>query len=464
MPVCARSETWRQFRSAISQPSSFHRPSQRGRGDGPGRPGERAFEEDSVKRRYVAAIAVIAALIIAGCSSSGGGSNQQANGGSKTLTVWLMDGSAPKQLVADLNAEFQSSHPGVTVNYQIQQWNGIQDKLTTALAGNATPDVIELGNTQSAKVADLGNQNWLKGMTESGQWDGKQFAVPFYSANRFVVYRTDLFKAAGISQPPTSIDEWIQDGQKLAAANKSNPKFTPLYLPGQAWYVLASMIWDNGGDLAVKNGDKWQGALDTPQAMAGIRSYEQIYKAMSKAPADTDEATPQQSEVFAKGDVGMMIALPWEANSALAANKKLTGKIGTFPIPSHTAGQTAPVFLGGSDLAIPAGSANKDLAYEWVKLMLSEKYQTRLAKENGAIPASANLGQTVLGNDPLLGAMVKSSANGQITPNDPSWAAVEAGQNPLKDMMTRILSGKASVDQAAKEASALIGQKMASAS
>jgi N,N'-diacetylchitobiose transport system substrate-binding protein len=198
--------------------------------------------------------------------------------------------------------------------------------------------------------------------------------------------------------------------------------------------------------------------------MAGIRSYEQIYKAMSKAPADTDEATPQQFEVFAKGNAGMMIALPWEANSALGANKKLTGKIGTFPIPSHTAGQTAPVFLGGSDLAIPAGSANKDLAYDWVKLMLSEKYQTRLAKENGAIPASANLGQTVLGNDPLLGAMVKSSANGQITPNDPTWASVEAQPNPLKDMLTKILSGKASVDQAAKEASGLITEKMASSS
>src|ERR1043165_7508787 len=94
-------------------------------------PGERAFEEDSVKRRYVAAIAVIAALIIAGCSSSGGGTKQaSSSGGSKTLTVWLMDGSAPKQLVADLNAEFQASHPNVKVNYQVQQWNGIQDKLT----------------------------------------------------------------------------------------------------------------------------------------------------------------------------------------------------------------------------------------------------------------------------------------------------------------------------------------------
>jgi N,N'-diacetylchitobiose transport system substrate-binding protein len=436
------------------------------------------LEEESVKRRYLAAIAVIAALVIAGCSSSGGGSNgNQTSGGSKTLTVWLMDGSAPNDLVAGLNTEFQAAHPGVTVNYQVQKWDGILDKLTTALASNTTPDVIELGNTQAAnfsssgglrdlsdKATDLGSQGWLQGMTESGQWQGKQFAVPFYSANRFVIYRSDLFQKAGITTPPTSIDEWIKDGQKLAAANKSNKSFMPLYLPGQNWYFLASQIWDQGGDLAVKNGDKWQGALDTPQAEAGIKAYQDIYKAMSKAPADTDEANPQQMDVFAKGNVAMMIGLTWEMNGALDANKSLKGKIGTFPVPSHVAGQTAPVFLGGSDLAIPAGSKNQDLAYDWLKLMLSQKYQTQLSKQNGAIPATASIAQTTLGSDPLLGAMVKSSANGKITPNDKSWAAVEASPNPLKDMLTKVLSGQASIDAAAKEASALIGQKMASSS
>ena len=431
-----------------------------------------------MKRRYLAAIAVIAALVIAGCSSSGGGSKgNQATGGNRTLTVWLMDGSAPNDLVASLNSEFQAAHPGVTVNYQVQKWDGILDKLTTALASNTPPDVIELGNTQAAnfsssgglrdlsdKAADLGSQGWLQGMTESGQWQGKQFAVPFYSANRFVVYRTDLFQKAGISGPPTSISEWVQDGQKLAAANKSNKNFMPLYLPGQNWYVLASMIWDQGGDLAVKNGDKWQGSLDTPQAEAGIKAYQDIYKAMSKAPADTDEANPQQMEVFAKGNVAMMVGLTWEMNGAIDANKSLKGKVGTFPVPSHTAGQTAPVFLGGSDLAIPAGSKNQDLAYDWLKLMLSQKYQTQLSKQNGAIPATASIAQTTLGSDPLLSAMVKSSANGKITPNDKAWAAVEASPNPIKDMLTKVLSGKASIDAAAKEASNLITQKMASSS
>jgi N,N'-diacetylchitobiose transport system substrate-binding protein len=436
------------------------------------------LEEDFVKRRYVAAIAVVAALIIAGCSSSGGGSNaNQASGGSKTLTVWLMDGSAPAPLIADLNKEFQAAHAGVTVNYQAQKWDGILEKLTTALASNSPPDIIELGNTQAAnfsssgalrdltdKTAELGSQGWLKGMTESGQWQGKQFAVPFYSANRFVVYRTDLFKKAGITSPPTSVDEWIQDSQKLAAANKGNKNFMPLYLPGQNWYFLASLVWDQGGDLAVKAGDKWQGALATPQAEAGIKAYQNIYKAMSKAPADTDEANPQQMEVFAKGDVAMMVGLTWEMNGAVDANKSLKGKIGTFPIPSHTAGQTAPVFLGGSDLAIPAGSKNQDLAYDWLKLMLSEKYQTQLSKQNGAIPATASIAQSTLGGDPLLSAMVKSSANGKITPNDKTWAAVEASPNPLKDMLTKVLSGRASIDTAAKEASSLITQKMAATS
>jgi N,N'-diacetylchitobiose transport system substrate-binding protein len=427
-----------------------------------------------VRTRYLVATLLVAVLAAAGCSSSDdGGSQTGTGGGSKTLTVWLMDGSAPDKLVADLNTEFQAANPNVKVTYAEQQWNGIQDKLTTALASNNPPDVIELGNTQTAKfassgaladlsgkVAELGGQNWLKAMTESGAWQGKQFGVPFYAANRVVIYRTDLFSKAGV-KAPTSLDQWIAGGQKLAAANKSNGRFMPLYLPGQNWYFLSSLIWDQGGDLAVKDGDTWKGALDTAQAQAGIADYKKLFDSLSKAPADTDEATPQQFEVMAKGDVAMMIGLPWELNSAVGEAPELKGKLGAFPIPSHTAGQTAPVFQGGSNLAVSAGSKNQDLAYQWLKLLAGEKYQTRLAKENGVLPNSTTLAGATLGDDPVLGAMAKGAETGRITPNDPTWAAVEATPNPIKDMMTKILSGKASAADAAADANNLITQKMA---
>ena len=51
-------------------------------------------------------------------------------------------------------------------------------------------------------------------------------------------------------------------------------------------------------------------------------------------------------------------------------------KIGAFALPGATAGTTAPAFLGGSNLAISANSENPELAYDLLKIMVGEGYQT----------------------------------------------------------------------------------------
>ncbi|TQM81507.1 carbohydrate ABC transporter substrate-binding protein (CUT1 family) [Saccharothrix saharensis] len=411
------------------------------------------------------------AVAVAGCgTSSDGGSGN--SGEPKTLTVWLMDGSAPTTLTDALNKEFQDAHPGVTVKYEVQKWNGIQEKLTTALTSNNPPDVIELGNTQTAKFAaeetltdltadasGLNGDQWLGGLKDSLTWDGKQYGLPFYAANRTVIYRTDLFEAAGITAAPTSRDEWVSAIEKLKAANAADPDFQPIYLPGQSWYVLLSFIWDEGGDVAEPQGSAWAGAVDTPQAKAGLEFYKKLVDTSgTKAPKDADEATPQQMEVFATGKVGMMIGLPWELAGAVKANPDLKEKTGAFPIPSKTAGKTAPVFLGGSNLAIPAGSKNADLAKEYLKLLSSKKYQDMLA-EGGAVPGTST-DTTKLATTPIGKALAESAPNGKVTPTTPSWAAVEAGQNPLKDMLTAYLTGAKPLDQATADANAALSKTL----
>ena len=435
-----------------------------------------------VRQRHLTALLLLAALALgaAACGEEEGGPAGQA-GGERTLTVWLMDGSANKPneqptglaFMADLTREFEAAHPGVKVKYEVQQWNGIQERLTTALASNDPPDVIELGNTQTAKFAqsgalldltsrveDLGARNWLHALAESGQWEGKQYGVPFYAGDRVVFYRKDLFEKSGL-QVPTSRDEFVQAGLKLMADNKDVKDFNALYLPGQNWYVLLSFIWDEGGDVAVKEGETWKGALHTPQAQAGIQFYADLVNKhkLTTAPKDTDEANPQQFEVFAKGNVAMMIGLNWELGSAISANPDLEGKVGAFALPSKNAGQAAPVFLGGSHLAIPAGSKDQDLAYDWVKLMASEKYQARLAKEHGAIPNATTLAGATAG-DPILSEQAKAAQNGRVTPTDPRWAEVEASPNPLKDLLTAVLTGKASPAEAAQQANQVIEERM----
>lgn len=417
----------------------------------------------------VMAGAAAIALATAGCAGTGGGSSSgDDSGGDKTLTVWLMDGSAPATLTDALNKEFEAANDGVTVKYEVQEWNGIQDKLTTALASQDPPDVIELGNTQapsfasdkvltdlSGDVDSLGGDQWLASLKASGEWDGKQYAAPFYAANRLVLYRTDMFEQAGIAAPPTSRAEWLDAITKLKAKFGSDPQFQPLYLPGQNWYTLLSFIYDEGGDIAENNGKEFKATVNSPEAKAGLEFYKQLVDTSgTTAPKDNDEQNPEQAGIYGQGKVAMMIALPWELGTAAKDNPDIEKNSSAFPIPSKTAGKTAPVFQGGSNLAIPVNSKNPDLAKKYLQLLLSGKYQKQLA-EAGMVPgASTDL--SPLDANPVSKAMAAASKDGKAAPATPTWAAVEAGQNPLKDMLTAYLTGAKDLDTATNDANSAL--------
>lgn len=89
-----------------------------------------------MKRKLIAAIGVAGMMVGAvacGKDDSGKGGSTDA-GGDKTLTVWVMDGSAPDAWIQEVNKDFEAKHKGVKVNVEVQQWNGIQEKVTTALS------------------------------------------------------------------------------------------------------------------------------------------------------------------------------------------------------------------------------------------------------------------------------------------------------------------------------------------
>jgi N,N'-diacetylchitobiose transport system substrate-binding protein len=423
----------------------------------------------------LAAGAAALTLATAGCAGSSGSDTAASSSGSAplsgTVTVWLMSGSAPSTLTDALNKEFETAHPGVKVKYEVQQWDGIQQKLTTALASGNPPDVIEIGNTQTAAFASqdgvltdltadkdgFNGSQWLKGLADSGAYNGKVYGVPFYAANREVIYRKDMFEQAGITKTPASNDEWLDAIGKLKAKFGSDPQFQALYMPGQNWYALLSFIWDNGGDIAKADGKGYKAALETPEAKAGLDFYKKLVDTSgTKAPKDADEAKPQQATIYGAGKVAMMIGLPWELATAAKTDPSLTAKTGAFAIPSKTAGQSAPVFLGGSNLAIPANSKNVAAAKEYIKLLSSAKYQSQLAAA-GVVPgASTDL--TGLDKDPLGSVMAKASANGKAVPASPKWGDVESGQNPVKDMLTAYLTGKKTIDQATADADAALNK------
>lgn len=402
-----------------------------------------------------AAAAALALAVLAACGSAPGDAGSAEGQGPVRLTVWFMKDSLSDALVERFRADYERTHPGVTLDIQIQEWNGIGQKVTSALASNDAPDVIEVGNTQVAEyaasggvkdltdqVADLGGTDWLPGLAEPGRIDGRQYGVPWYAANRVVIYNKDLFAKAGVT-PPKTRDEWLDVTAKL---NKGGVQ--GIYLPGQNWYTLAGFIWDEGGDLAVHEAGRWKGVLDTPQALAGMDFYRRL-QALGKGPKDSDEANPPQADVFAKGDVAQIIATPGNATAILKANPELEGRIGFFPIPGKTAGRPGAVFTGGSDLIIPEASQHHDAAYQVVKALAGEAFQTEMAREMSYVPNRVSLAGVVGEGDEGFRAMAAGAAVGHATPNSPNWAAVEA-RNVIKDYMTKALTGADAAAEARK--------------
>jgi N,N'-diacetylchitobiose transport system substrate-binding protein len=53
-------------------------------------------------------------------------------------------------------------------------------------------------------------------------------------------------------------------------------------------------------------------------------------------------------------------------------------------------------------------------------------------------------------------AMAAASKSGNAAPATPKWGTVEAGQNPLKDMMTAYLTGAKDLDTATNDANSAL--------
>ncbi|MFD5098759.1 extracellular solute-binding protein [Streptomyces albidochromogenes] len=416
-----------------------------------------------MKIRFIpTAAALAAACALTACNASSSGSEQASGPG--TLTVWIMKDSVSDAYLQRFEKDFERQHEDTVLDIQIQEWDGIGEKITAALASKDSPDVIEVGNTQVAqyaqsggvldlsdKVEELRGGDWLPGLAEPGKIDGKQYGVPWYAANRVVIYNKDLFAKAGITSPPTTRDEWLRITGKL-----NRGKTQGIYLPGQNWYTLAGFVWEEGGELAEKSGDQWKGSLDSPQALRGMDFYQRL-QALGKGPKDSDEAKPPQADVFAKGDVAQIIAVPGGAKIVEQANPALAGKLGFFPIPGGTAGTPGATFTGGSDLIIPAASAHQDAAYQVVKSLAGEKWQRDLARTMSYVPNRTSLADALEDNEGTA-AMAAAAARGRATPNSPQWAAVEA-TNPIKEYMTAVLTGS-DPKKAAKDASDAISKTL----
>src|SRR3954452_5075371 len=100
-----------------------------------------------MKSRSIVALCLVVVLAAAVAASTPGATKRTT---ANSITVWLqVDAqSGWPDVVAAATKQFQSDHPGTTVNVQYQNWGDHLQKFDATLAAGGGPDVSEMANTE----------------------------------------------------------------------------------------------------------------------------------------------------------------------------------------------------------------------------------------------------------------------------------------------------------------------------
>ena len=400
------------------------------------------------------ALGIAGLMALTACSSGStepdaGGTGTTTDGGTAEgtqITLWVAGGDTPQALRDYLIERFAEENPGSSLVIEQQDWGDLVTKLTTALPDAAnTPDVVELGNTQSptfttigafADITDLydelGGDKLLPSFVEVGAVDGKNYALPYYFGSRYMFYRKDLWDAAGLGVPKTL----AEFGESVKALRTDS--LSGFALGGQDWRNGISWVFANGGELATEDGGTWTSTLSDPNTIKGLQMWQDVYAGASNVPSTErdvaywdflndagDGAAPDAATIMAPGWARWSIGdlTTNDAGDEVRDGMADESTFDIFALPGVDGG-VAPVFAGGSNIAISAKSQNQELARNLLRIIFSAEYQQMLG-ENGLGPANSDY-VAALGDDKFATTMIETAAGSKLTPAAPGWAAVEA--------------------------------------
>ena len=370
-----------------------------------------------------AAVAVMAACGTGGDSSSDSSSGSTGSSGPVTITWWHNSNTDPgKGYYETVAKDFQASHPGVTIEVNAMQHEDMLTKLDAAFQSGDAPDVyMERGGGELADHVEAGLTKDLSepakdvigklgGNVAGFQVDGKTYALPFSLGVVGFWYNKSLFEKAGITSPPTSLDELSATVGKLKAAgiDPVSVGAGDKWPAAHYWYYLALRecpqqvlqdavkSLDFSNPCFIKAGEDLQKVIEVKPFNKGFLS----------TPAQTGPGSA--SGLLATGKVAMEMQGHWEPGvmQGLTEDKKGLGEdTGWFAFPSVVGGQgDQSAALGGGDAWAVSKDA-PDAAVEFAKYLLSDDVQKGFAERDMGLPT--NPAATGAVKDPALGGLLK---------------------------------------------------------
>ncbi|MER5739692.1 MULTISPECIES: sugar ABC transporter substrate-binding protein [unclassified Streptomyces] len=355
-------------------------------------------------RRIRAAVTGAVTLSLVLTATACGGGEDGGGQATKTLTYWASNqGSSlevdKKVLQPELD-EFER-RTGIKVKLEVVPWSDLLNRILTATTSGQGPDVLNIGNTWSASLqatgallpwdaknfeAIGGKDRFVDSALGSTGAPGKDpAAVPLYSMAYALYYNKQMFKDAGIAEPPTTWDEVIAAGKKLTEDGKSGIGVEGSNLSNNIHQVFV-LGKQHGADFFTADGKP---DFTSDGAVAAVKQYVDLMATHKiVAPGNAEYAQNQSLSDFAKDKTGMVL---WQTPSQTFASQGMSEEewgVVPAPVPSGKPGTGTSVnsMVAGINMAVFKNTKNLDGALKFVKFMTSDEEQTALNKTYGSVP------------------------------------------------------------------------------
>jgi len=332
-------------------------------------------------------LAVLLALLCCGCGPS-------SSSHRRSLTVWAMGQEG--EVITQLLPEFARLHPDIEVRVQQLPWSAAHQKLLTAFAGDATPDLCQLGNSwiaefvaleaiepledRAGRSAVVQPADYFAGIWDTNVLGGHLYGVPWYVDTRLLFYRRDLLAQAGFAEPPRTWAEWSR--MLTAIKAQVGPERYSVLLPLNEFEPLLVLALEESDPL-LRDDDRFGNFRS-----AGFRRALGFYREAFVRGWAPPVANTQISNVWdelGNGYYSFYISGPWniaEFRRRLPPERQDTWMTAPMPGPDGPGASLA----GGSSLVVFRRSRHQEEAWLLLEFLSEPAVQRRFYELTGDLP------------------------------------------------------------------------------
>ncbi|WP_024890745.1 sugar ABC transporter substrate-binding protein [Luteimonas huabeiensis] len=407
--------------------------------------------------RPLAALCLLA-LLLAGCRPAPE---------ETVIRFWAMGREA--EVVGELVREFERDHPGIRVRVQQIPWTSAHEKLLTAFAADALPDLCQLGNTWVPEFGILGALEPLQSRVDAsavvdaadyfpGIWDtnvidGRLLGVPWYVDTRLVFYRRDILAAAGVERFPRTWAEW--EAAMAAVKRHVGPDRYAIMLPLNEFEQLLSFGLQQDDPLL--RDDDGRGNFSSPGFRRALGFYAGMFE-RGWAPKMSETQISNVWDEFGRGFFAFYVSGPWnirEFRNRLPA--EVQDQWMTAPLPGPD-GPGAGI-AGGTSLVMFRDSKVKDASWRLIEFLSRPDIQQRFHAAIGNLPPRRSAWESPqLRDDPYAGAFRDQLERVRPTPKVLEWERI---MQEMRLASERVVRGGQPQDAATAQLDARVDEILA---